>query len=153
MECLGLILSFVVCGKKSRRPQSRRCAARLDPDFRKAPRRRGTACRPLFRVRHAERRVGQARHLVIAFTRSSGASHKKLRGWTRHSSLVTRHCPSQFVLGIDRAFVIEGKARGHKSSDRGRYRVGKGLDKPTILKSIMRVCFTNIGGHGYAFHY
>ncbi|MGD0222597.1 MAG: hypothetical protein ABSF71_09670 [Terriglobia bacterium] len=26
-----------------------------------------------FRIHHAERRVGQARHLVIAFTRSNGA--------------------------------------------------------------------------------
>ncbi len=69
---------------------------------------------PWFRIRPAERRVGQARHLVIVFTRSNAASHKNLRGWTRHSPLVTRHCPSQFALGIDRGFVIERKAHGHK---------------------------------------
>jgi hypothetical protein len=67
---------------------------------------------PWFRIHHPELRLEQALPLsvAIAFTRSNGASHKNLRGWTRHSSLVTRHCPSQFVLGIDRRFVIEGKA-------------------------------------------
>jgi len=32
---------------------------------------------------------------------------------------VTRHCPSQFVLGIDLGFVIEGAGHGHEKSDHG----------------------------------
>ena len=71
---------------KSMRPQPRRPALGPNlvysihqhrrmrpPDVRKPFCRRGTACRPWFRIHPAERRVGQARHLVMAFTRSNGA--------------------------------------------------------------------------------
>jgi len=34
---------------------------------------RGRLAAPWFRIHRAERRVGKARHLVIAFTRSNGA--------------------------------------------------------------------------------
>jgi hypothetical protein len=34
---------------------------------------RGRLAAPWFRILQAERRVGQARHLVIVFTRSNGA--------------------------------------------------------------------------------
>ena len=61
-------------------PESKRSAAEPQPN-------RGTAilavielqgvggrlAAPWFRIHPAERRVGQARHLVIAFTRSNGA--------------------------------------------------------------------------------
>ena len=68
---------------------------------------RGTACRPL--MPHSPRGTPG---------RASPASRDCLRPFERrrtqessrfNSSLVTRHCPSQFVLGIDRGFVIEEK--------------------------------------------
>ena len=58
----------------------------------------GRLAAPWFRNHDAEHRAGQARHLVIAFTRSNGASHKNHRGWTRHSSLATALLNSSWEL-------------------------------------------------------
>jgi hypothetical protein len=85
----------------------------------------GRLAAPWFRIHPAECRVGRpvpTKSGALPLRGDRVVQGGKLQAGvdglvTRHSPLVTRHCPSQFVLGIGRGFVIEGKAHGHKSSD------------------------------------